>query len=76
MIVSRFEWVYSEPAGFWVASVKTGEEVRTGHPLGEVRDLYGEVLQTIEAPEEGVVLFVTTSCAVNDNGLLLGLGCD
>jgi predicted deacylase len=75
-IVSRFEWLYSESAGFWVAHVETGEQVRAGQTLGEVRDLYGDVLQTVTAPEEGVVLFLTTSCAVKQNGLLLGLGCD
>ena len=75
-IVSRFQWLYSEPAGFWVAQVGTGERVQAGQPLGEVRDLYGDVLQTVTAPEAGVVLFLTTSAAVQANGLLMGLGCD
>jgi uncharacterized protein len=73
-VVSRFEWVYGEPGGFWVARVRTGERVRPGQPVGEIRDLYGDVLQTIEAPVEGVVLFLTTSAAVQPNGLLMGLG--
>jgi uncharacterized protein len=76
LVVSRFEWLYSEPAGFWVARVKTGAEVKRGQLVGEVRDLYGDVLQAIEAPEDGVVLFLTTSCAVKANSLLMGLGCD
>jgi predicted deacylase len=76
LIVSRFEWLYSAPGGFWVAQVKTGERVTPGQTLGEIRDLYGEVLETIQAPNEGVVLFLTTSAAIAENGLLLGLGCD
>ncbi len=75
-IVSRFEWLYSAPGGFWVAQVKTGEQVARGQTLGEIRDLYGEVVETITAPDEGVVLFLTTSAAIAENGLLLGLGCD
>jgi predicted deacylase len=75
-VVSRFVWLYSDPGGFWVADVKTGDDVQAGDVLGEVRDLYGETLQTIRAEQDGVVLFLTTSAAVKPNGLLMGLGCD
>jgi predicted deacylase len=75
-VVSRFEWLYGEPGGFWVSHVKTGDDVSEGQPLGEIRDLYGDTLQTIAAPVGGVVLFLTTSAAVKPNGLLMGLGCD
>jgi uncharacterized protein len=75
-ILTRFEWLYSTPAGFWVAAKSTGEHAAKGDVLGEVRDLYGDVLETIEAPADGVILFLTTSAAVPANGLLLGLGCE
>jgi predicted deacylase len=74
--LTRFQWLYSTPAGFWVSAARTGEHVTAGQTLGEVRDLYGDTLQTIEAPADGVILFLTTSAAVKDNGLLLGLGCE
>jgi predicted deacylase len=73
-VLTRFEWLYSRPAGFWVATRATGERVTKGETLGEVRDLYGDTLQTIQAPADGVILFLTTSAAVKANGLLLGLG--
>lgn len=73
-ILGRFDWHHSTPAGFWVASVKAGEQVTKGAVLGEVRDLYGDVLQQVHASDDGVVLFLTTSAAVAENGLLLGLG--
>ena len=72
--ITRFEWLYSVPAGFWVAETTTGEHVVQGQKLGEIRDLYGDVQQTAHAPVDGVVLFLTTSAAVAENGLLLGLG--
>jgi predicted deacylase len=74
-VLTRFEWLYGEPAGFWVAHRHTGNRVHSGEVLGEIRDLYGDTLQTIEAPADGVILFLTTSAAVKANGLLLGLGC-
>ena len=75
-VLTRFEWLYSEPAGFWVAARATGDTVTRGEILGEVRDLYGDTLQTITAPAGGVILFLTTSAAISADGLLLGLGCE
>jgi len=48
--------------------------VPAGGRLGAVLDPYGDELETIEAPEAGVPLFITSSPAVSDDGLLLGLG--
>ena len=42
--------------------------------LGTVRNLFGDVLEEVVAPEDGVVLFLTSSPAVEADGLLLGLG--
>ena len=72
--IASFDWLYSEPEGFWVSGVSAGQRVSAGAPLGEVRDLYGDTQQRIVAPADGVILFLTTSAAVPANGLLLGLG--
>ncbi|HWK25853.1 MAG TPA: succinylglutamate desuccinylase/aspartoacylase family protein [Solirubrobacter sp.] len=74
--IRRFEWLHSTPAGFWAAAAGPGDRVRAGAVLGEVRNLYGDTLQTVTAPADGVVLFLTTSAAVAADGLLLGLGCE
>jgi uncharacterized protein len=72
--VGEFVWPRSTRAGFWVAAVEPGDEVEEGALLGEVRDLYGDVLEEIRAPAPGVLLFLTTSAAMPEDGLLLGLG--
>jgi predicted deacylase len=74
--VGSFVWLRCERAGWWDAAVGSGDEVREGQLLGTVRDLWGEVHEEIHAPRDGVVLFITTSPAVSDDGLLLGLGAD
>jgi uncharacterized protein len=73
-LVDEFVWLRSTHAGFWVSAVRAGEHVDADATLGEVRDLYGDVRETITAPKPGVVLFLTTSAAVADDGLLMGLG--
>ena len=74
--VGDFVWMRCARAGFWAAAVRTGDEVEEGALLGEVRDLYGDVIEEVCAPKPGVLLFLTTSAAVADDGLLLGLGAD
>jgi predicted deacylase len=74
--VGRFDWLRCKRAGWWAPSVRVGDEVAEGAPLGEIRDLWGDVHEEISAPADGVVLFLTTSPAVSDDGLLLGLGAE
>jgi predicted deacylase len=73
-LVGAFDWLHCRRAGFWEASVAAGDEVTDGQVLGRVMSLHGVVQETIRATRGGVVLFLTTSAAVSDDGLLLGLG--
>jgi uncharacterized protein len=75
-LVERFVWLRSATGGWWRADVGAGDEVAAGHRLGAILDPFGDELETITAPEPGVVLFLTTSPAVAEDGLLLGLGGD
>jgi len=72
--VGSFLWLYARTGGWWEAAAPAGTEVSDGDVLGRVRNLWGEEVEEIRAPAPGVVLFVTTSPAVDDGGLLLGLG--
>jgi uncharacterized protein len=73
--LTRFIWLRCEKAGWWEPAVSTGEHVAEGQLLGTVSTLDGgEVLQSIDAPAAGVPMFITSSPAVADDGLLLGLG--
>jgi predicted deacylase len=74
--VGRFVWLRSTEEGWWEPDVRAGDEVRAGSSLGTVRNLFGDVVERVPAPEDGVVLFQTTSPAVAAEGLLLGLGVD
>jgi uncharacterized protein len=72
--VARFVWLRCREAGWWQPSVRVGEEVAAGGRLGAVLDPFGDELEVVTAPEAGVPLFITSSPAVADDGLLLGLG--
>jgi predicted deacylase len=72
-VLGEFAFVHGVRAGWWQTAVRTGQEVAEGDPLGRIHDLYGDVLEEIAAPTTGVVLWQTTSPAVGDDGLLLGI---
>jgi hypothetical protein len=74
--VGRFVWLRCSNEGWWEPSVRAGDEVRAGAALGTVQNLFGDVIEEIRAPDNAVVLFLTTSPAVAADGLLLGLGAD
>src|SRR6185437_507326 len=73
--LSRSIWMRCAHAGWWEPAVRPGESVAQGQVLGTVSTIDGaELLQTIEAPTDGVPMFITSSPAVVADGLLLGLG--
>jgi uncharacterized protein len=73
--LDRFLWLRCQQAGWWEPAVRAGDAVNAGQSLGTVTTLDGaDVLETIVAPADSVVIFLTSSPAVADDGLLLGLG--
>ena len=57
------------------AGLRRATRSREGQLLGTVTSIDGATVQEeIHAPVDGVVLFLTSSPAVSDGGLLLGLG--
>ena len=73
--LGRFLWLRCRQAGWWEPAIGAGDVVAEGQVLGSVTSLDGaELLETITAPADCVVIFLTSSPAVADGGLLLGLG--
>lgn len=73
-LYSSFEWLYSTNAGMFYPSVVVGEQIGQGQILGTIGSLFGDVLEMIQSPVSGRVIFTTTSPAVKQNGLLMGIG--
>ena len=74
--VGNFVWLRCEHEGWWDSVVGAGDVVDAGDLFGTIRTLWGDVVEEVRSPAEGVVLFLTTSPAVDADGLLLGLGTD
>jgi uncharacterized protein len=74
-LLSRFLWLRCQQGGWWEPAVTAGDRVAAGQLLGTVTNLDGAVVhETVAAPADGVIIFLTSSPAVAGDGLLLGLG--
>ncbi len=73
--LGRFLWLRCHDSGWWQPAVAAGDRVAASQVLGTVSSLDGgTVRETIIAPADGVIIFLTSSPAVAAEGLLLGLG--
>ena len=72
--IERFTWLNSPAEGMWYPSVAVGETVQDGQSIGRIGDLFGDTLAEILAPHDGDVLFVTSSPAMRQDGILLAIG--
>jgi hypothetical protein len=73
--LGRFLWLRCRKAGWWEPTVAPGDAIAEGQVIGTVSSLDGAELQeTITAPADCVAIFLTSSPAVADDGLLVGLG--
>jgi predicted deacylase len=73
-LLTKFEWVYTKNAGMWYPKIEPGDVVKEGEQIGTVGGLFGEVLEKIISPVNGVVLFLTINPSVLKDGLLMGIG--
>ena len=56
-VLTKFDWIYTKSTGVWYPKVAEGDAVREGEQIGTVGDLFGDTLEEIVSPVNGVVLF-------------------
>jgi hypothetical protein len=71
--LGRFTWMRSPSEGMWYPSVQGGQQVREGQNIGRIGNLYGDTLDEITAPHDGVVIFSTSAPAMPRDGLIIAV---
>ena len=61
-------------SGCWYPFRKAGDPVRKGEVLGEIRDVFGHVLYTHRAEEDGVLLYQTVSLGIEKGSPMTAYG--
>ena len=60
--------------GCWYPCVELGETVKKGQKIGELRDLFGTVLEELAAPYDGINIYMVVSLAVSVGDPLISIG--
>lgn len=72
--VSVFDWYRSDLQGLWYPEIGIGEKVAEGQLLGRLADEFGETVREVYSNTSGIVLFLVSSLAINENDPLLAVG--
>jgi predicted deacylase len=68
-------WVPSAPCtGLWYAGKELSAPVTKGELLGEIRSVFGAVMESVYSENDGFILYQLTSLSVNEGEALLGVG--
>ena len=70
----NFVWLYTPVKGLFICDIEIGDELKKGQTVGHMEDFFGEELAEIKAPVDGKVLFLTSSPAMKEQGLIMGTG--
>ena len=73
-LIDQFIWLRSEHDGFWYPNTSVNQVVRRDQDLGCVMDFRGNILQAVQSPADGRVLFLVSSLAINKGDPLLAVG--
>jgi predicted deacylase len=66
--------ISSEHTGIFYSGYKSGQLIKKGMKLGRVTDLFGNHLQDVIAPMDGVIIYMLATPPVNKGELLFNLG--
>ena len=72
--ISVFDWYRSDMKCLWYPEIAIGEQVEEGQVLGRLADEFGETIRAVHSNTSGVVLFLVSSLAINENDPLLAVG--
>ena len=73
-VLTNFEWLYANHEGMWYPKVGPGDLVKKAQEIGTIGDLFGDTLEKIISPVNGVILFITINPSILEKGLLTGIG--
>lgn len=72
--ITKGEYLDADASGRWYACVTSEDKVREGQKLGEIRDLFGNVLHEYYAKFDGVVLMVVATLAIKKGDPIIAYG--
>ena len=72
-VMAETAWVLATASGAFHPIVALGDHVGSGQKVGDVSDVFGEVLEEVFAPKSGTVFVLLTGLAVSAGENLIGI---
>lgn len=74
MEITKAVYLEAASSGCWYPKAKIRELVRAGQTIGEIRDIFGNLLSSYQAEFDSMILFITTSLAINEGDPIITYG--
>lgn len=62
--------ITAKEEGFWYPSFRTGDKVRGEEKIGEIRDVFDNLLGEYYSPTDGIILYQTVALSIKKEGFL------
>ncbi len=72
-IFRQFMWTNAPETGLFYRAITAGQWIKKGDKAGQICNPYGDKVAEIQASQDGVVLFVATSLAINQGDPLFAV---
>jgi predicted deacylase len=72
--IDKYEVVYSKWDGLFFPEVEMGQYVAAGQPVGYITDYFGDRVETLTAPFEGIMLYIINTPPANSGEPLFNVG--
>jgi predicted deacylase len=65
--------IRAKHGGIFISKIKTGEKILQGQVLGEIINTFGDAVETVSSPADGVVILTSVPPSVNSGDTLMML---
>ncbi|UYI78732.1 MAG: M14 family metallopeptidase [Fusobacterium varium] len=72
--INNSKYLESKHNGFWYPAFQAGDTFKKGAFLGEIKDCFGNILETYKAEFDGIILYETISLAIAIDDPLIAYG--
>ncbi len=72
--INNSKYLESRHNGFWYPAFEAGDIFKKGAFLGEIKDCFGNILETYKAEFDGIILYETISLAIAIDDPLIAYG--
>lgn len=72
--IDNSKYLESKHNGFWYPAFQAGDTFKKGAFLGEIKDCFGNILETYKAEFNGIILYETISLAIAIDDPLIAYG--